>query len=153
MEEDIYEEPIGNGDGGDGDAGGDGDDDPEPSFGGSRRASRPSITRSPSADNVLHRILDRLVERDSHTSRYPVSIVQGPEAAALEKFDGVDAQKLRTFLTSCRIVFDIHKETFPTDRSRILYAGSYLTGIAADWYRPFVETDEPEHNEPPQSLG
>jgi hypothetical protein len=63
---------------------------------------------------------------------------KGPDARAPERFDGTDPSKLRTFLAQCRIVFLNHPRRFPDDRSKTLYAGSYLSGIAQDWFEPFT---------------
>ena len=36
------------------------------------------------------------------------------------------------------MVFLNHPKRFATDRAKVLYAGSYLSGTAADWFEPFT---------------
>lgn len=69
---------------------------------------------------------------------------KGPQASAPDKFDGSKADKLRPFLAQLNIVFLNHPRRFPTERSKVLFAGSYLSGTAADWFEPIIEEGSKE---------
>jgi hypothetical protein len=44
------------------------------------------------------------------------------------------------------MVFLGHPERFATDRAKVIYAASYLTGIAADWFEPYTQ-DHPQNTD------
>ena len=79
----------------------------------------------------MHRIIGRLENNDTQA--------KGPEIARPDKFDGSDPSKLRSFLTSCRLVFLNQPRKFNIDRSRILFVGSYLSGVASEWFLPKIQ--------------
>ena len=68
----------------------------------------------------------------------------GPKARAPDKFDGSDRSKLRAFLSTCRLAFLNHPDRFADDLSKVLYAGSYLSGTAGDWFAPLTLDDADE---------
>ena len=95
--------------------------------------------------------LTTLIEMQSENAREltasPEAVLtsgKGPETRAPDRFDGANPSKLRPFLTQCRLVFLNHTKRFATDRSKVLYAGSYLSGVAADWFEPFTQEDAKE---------
>ena len=67
---------------------------------------------------------------------------RAPEARKPDKFEGTDKTKLRTFLTQCRLVFLAHEHRFKTDKPKVLFAGSYLGGVAADWFEPITGSED-----------
>lgn len=67
------------------------------------------------------------------------SAAKGPEARVPDRFDGSRADKLRPFLSQLNIVFLNHPKRFSTDRAKVLFAGSFLSGVAADWFEPFID--------------
>jgi hypothetical protein len=58
---------------------------------------------------------------------------------APDKFDGEHSSKLRGFLQSCKILFSNDPATFSLDRQKVLYASSYLSGRASQWFEPYLE--------------
>jgi hypothetical protein len=99
----------------------------------------PAISINPSIlEALLARLTDATVNRPP-TSTDPIERpAKGPDARSPDKFDGSDRNKLRQFLAQCRVVFLNHERRFASERARILYAASYLTGVAADWFEPFT---------------
>jgi hypothetical protein len=53
-----------------------------------------------------------------------------------DQFDGLDQKKLRTFLVQCQLNFRDRPQAFNSDRKKVTYAQSYLTGSALDWFEP-----------------
>lgn len=66
-------------------------------------------------------------ERD-HTSR---NKVREPD-----QFDGKDPKKLHTFLIQCQLNFTARENAYRSDRARVTFAMSYLTGQALKWFEP-----------------
>lgn len=87
-------------------------------------------------ENLLTKLTNTVV--DLKEDKDTASPGKGPDARSPDKFDGVSPSKLRPFLAQCRLVFLNHSKRFKTDRAKVLYAGSYLTGVAADWFEPFT---------------
>ena len=69
---------------------------------------------------------------------------KGPEARVPDKYDGTRADKLRPFLSGLNIVFLNHDKRFATDRAKVLFAGSFLSGVAADWFEPIINESSKE---------
>ena len=71
-------------------------------------------------------------------------ISKGPEARVPDKYDGTKADKLRPFLSGLNIVFLNHEKRFATDRAKVVFAGSFLSGVAADWFEPIINETSKE---------
>ena len=70
---------------------------------------------------------------------------KGPQARPPDKFDGSRADLLRPFLSQLNIVFlNHHQERFTTDRAKVLFAGSYLSGVAVDCFEPAIHESSKE---------
>ncbi|MBW0551111.1 hypothetical protein O181_090826 [Austropuccinia psidii MF-1] len=57
---------------------------------------------------------------------------------APDYFDGTQAHKLRGFIQSCQFIFDNDQEIFFSDRKKVLYLTSFLTGRAGKWIEPYL---------------
>ena len=53
-------------------------------------------------------------------------------------FDGATPKKLRTFLAQCALNYGARPESFTTDKSKINYAISYLSGLALTTFEPHI---------------
>ncbi|MBW0493009.1 hypothetical protein O181_032724 [Austropuccinia psidii MF-1] len=53
-------------------------------------------------------------------------------------FDGTKAYKLRVFIQSCQLIFHNETENFYSDRKKVLYSISFLTGRAGKWIEPYL---------------
>ncbi|MBW0471484.1 hypothetical protein O181_011199 [Austropuccinia psidii MF-1] len=55
-----------------------------------------------------------------------------------DKFDGTQAHKLRGFIQSCQLILHNDPENFFSDRKKVLYSISFLTGRAGKWIEPYL---------------
>ncbi|MBW0532736.1 hypothetical protein O181_072451 [Austropuccinia psidii MF-1] len=53
-------------------------------------------------------------------------------------FDGTQAHKLRGSIQCCRLIFHNYPENFFSDRKKVLYSTSFLTGRAGKWIDPYL---------------
>ena len=53
-----------------------------------------------------------------------------------DTFDGSDASKLRVFILQCNLHFQDHANAFTSDRAKVAYALSYLTGPSLGRFEP-----------------
>ncbi|MBW0489753.1 hypothetical protein O181_029468 [Austropuccinia psidii MF-1] len=61
-----------------------------------------------------------------------------PSMKAPDSFDGTQAHKLRGFIQSCQLIFHNDPENFFSDRKKVLYSTSFLTGRAGKWIEPYL---------------
>ncbi|MBW0463729.1 hypothetical protein O181_003444 [Austropuccinia psidii MF-1] len=57
---------------------------------------------------------------------------------ASDSFDGTPAHKLRGFIQSCQLIFHNDPANFSSDRKKVLYSTSFLTGRAGKWIEPYL---------------
>ncbi|MBW0553630.1 hypothetical protein O181_093345 [Austropuccinia psidii MF-1] len=61
-----------------------------------------------------------------------------PSMKAPDSFDGNQAHKLRGFIQSCQLIFHNDPGNFFSDRKKVLYSTSFLTGRACKWIEPYL---------------
>ncbi|MBW0475557.1 hypothetical protein O181_015272 [Austropuccinia psidii MF-1] len=61
-----------------------------------------------------------------------------PSMKAPDSFDGTQAHKLRVFIQSCQLIFHNDPANFFSDRKKVLYSTSFLTGRAGKWIKPYI---------------
>ncbi|MBW0502745.1 hypothetical protein O181_042460 [Austropuccinia psidii MF-1] len=61
-----------------------------------------------------------------------------PSMKAPDDFDGTQAHKLRGFIQSCQLIFHNDPENFFSDRKKVLYSTSFLTGRDGKWIEPYL---------------
>ena len=107
-----------------------------------QHASADSRRQDSRLDTLLERLTEAVISKPNEiTDLIPT---KGPDARSPDKFDGSNPSRLRPFLSQCRLVFLNHSKRFATDRAKVLYAGSYLSGVAADWFEPFTRDEGAE---------
>ncbi|MBW0559807.1 hypothetical protein O181_099522, partial [Austropuccinia psidii MF-1] len=57
---------------------------------------------------------------------------------APDSFDGTQAHKLRGFIQSCKLIVHNYPGSFFSDRKKVLYSNSFLTGRAGNWIEPYL---------------
>ncbi|MBW0476205.1 hypothetical protein O181_015920 [Austropuccinia psidii MF-1] len=63
---------------------------------------------------------------------------KSPSMKAPDSFDGTQAQKLREFIQSCQLIFHNDPANYFSDRKKVLYSTSFLTGRAGKWIEPYL---------------
>ena len=51
-----------------------------------------------------------------------------------DTFSGTDPYKLRSFLAQCELYFRANAKKFPTDEKKVLFAFTYLSDVALEWF-------------------
>lgn len=74
------------------------------------------------------------------TSAPPTSSAREPKVGAPTPFSG-EQSKLAAFLAQCNLYIKVQPSMFPTDESKILWMGSWLSGNAFDWFDSLVQND------------
>ncbi len=59
-----------------------------------------------------------------------------------EKFDGMRL-KFRSFVSQVRLIMQLHPCRYFDDTTRVGFVGTLITGIAAAWFAPILETSSP----------
>jgi hypothetical protein len=65
-----------------------------------------------------------------------------PKISLLEKFNGTRF-KFRGFVSQVRLIMQLHPRRYFDDTTRVGFIGTLLTGIAAAWFAPILETSSP----------
>ena len=89
----------------------------------------PRDQESVSAGDAIQLLVNAL----KSTGKPPKSKVREPNT-----FDGSTPKKLRTFLAQCRLNFEDRPTSFPSERTKVTYALSYLSGTALQWFEPAI---------------
>lgn len=95
----------------------------------------------------LKTLLRLMVKNELRRSQSPstppsttvISSSKDANARAPDTFNGTDPSQLNRFIRSCKVYFLNNASRFRTDRSKVLYSGSYLTGLAGDWFEPYTD--------------
>ncbi|MBW0549421.1 hypothetical protein O181_089136 [Austropuccinia psidii MF-1] len=63
---------------------------------------------------------------------------KNPSMKAPDSFDGTQAHKLRGFIQPCQLIFHNDPANFFSDRNKVLYSTSFLTGRAGKWIKSYL---------------
>ncbi|MBW0573624.1 hypothetical protein O181_113339 [Austropuccinia psidii MF-1] len=69
-------------------------------------------------------------------SKAPAFKTQSKKAP--DSFYGTKAHKWRGFIQSCQLIFHNYPANFFSDRKKVLYSTSFLTGRAGKWIEPYL---------------
>ncbi|MBW0489228.1 hypothetical protein O181_028943 [Austropuccinia psidii MF-1] len=67
---------------------------------------------------------------------------------AYYSFDGTQAHKFRGFIQSCQFIFHNDPANFFSDKKKVLYSNSFLTGRAGKWIEPYfsdISNEDPSY--------
>jgi len=91
---------------------------------------------------LLTRAVRDLAKSAGHTSSTSAS-GQRTKVRIPDQFDGSELRKLRTFLIQCELCFQDRPRAFRTDHAKVVFAQSYLKGMALEWFEPDLLLSEP----------
>lgn len=63
-----------------------------------------------------------------------------PSVSLPSKFDG-RKEDCRNFINQVRMIFELQPSKYPTDRSKVCFIGTLLSGPAATWFSPLFESN------------
>ncbi|MBW0555904.1 hypothetical protein O181_095619 [Austropuccinia psidii MF-1] len=78
---------------------------------------------------LMGQLTQEVASRD--TSKAPA--FKTPSMKAPDSFDGTKAYKLRGFIQYCQLIFHNDPENLFSDRKKVSYSTSFLTGISGKW--------------------
>ena len=77
-------------------------------------------------------------------SRQPPEPQQRTKIHKPDQFDSSNPHKLHTFLVQCELNFQDCPRSFDNDRTKVIYAQSYLKGMALNWFKPELLLGNPD---------
>ncbi|MBW0488972.1 hypothetical protein O181_028687 [Austropuccinia psidii MF-1] len=83
-------------------------------------------------------IMGQLSQAEAPRDHSKAPAFKNPSMKAPDLFDGTIAHKLRGFIQSCQLIFHNDPENFFSDRKKVLYSTSFLTGRAGKWIEPYL---------------
>ncbi|MBW0563174.1 hypothetical protein O181_102889 [Austropuccinia psidii MF-1] len=83
-------------------------------------------------------IIGQLSQAEAPRDNYKSPEFKTPSMKAPNPFDGTQAHKLRGFIQSCKLIFHNDSENFFSDRKKVLYSTSFLTGRAGKWIEGYI---------------
>ena len=106
-----------------------------------------TLTTDPS--NITQAQVRVTPEPERHLSEVPTVLTSTtnsrssePKVANPEYYQG-QRNKLSTFITQVAMVIALQPSRFPNEKSKVLYAGSYLRDTAFLWFQPWVTATPP----------
>ncbi|MBW0513262.1 hypothetical protein O181_052977 [Austropuccinia psidii MF-1] len=70
---------------------------------------------------------------------------KNPSTKAPDPFDGTQAHKLRVLIQSCKFIFHDDPANFFSERKKVLYSTSFLTGRAGKWIEAYLSNVSNEY--------
>ncbi|MBW0513195.1 hypothetical protein O181_052910 [Austropuccinia psidii MF-1] len=97
----------------------------------------------------ITQFMGQLTQAVSPRDNYRAPAFKTPSMMAPNAFDGIQAHILRGFIQSCYLIIHNYPENFFSDRKKLLYSTSFLTGRDGKWIETYLSII---FNEDPSSL-
>jgi hypothetical protein len=94
---------------------------------------------------VLRDLVTRLQNQPPPPAPVPPALVMvalEPQISLPEKIDGTRL-KFQGFVSQVRLIMQLHPRHYFDDTTRVGFVGTLLTGTAAAWFAPILETSSP----------
>ncbi|MBW0591308.1 hypothetical protein O181_131023 [Austropuccinia psidii MF-1] len=98
-------------------------------------SSQPLV--SPTEPSVL-KMMEKMTQFMGQLTQAAAPAFKTTSIKAPDYFDGTQAHKLRGFIQSCQFIFHNYPANFISDRKKVLYLTSFLTGRAGNWIEPYL---------------
>lgn len=110
------------------------------------QASIPSTAGPPPTDHGTH-TPEHIHRPERELTTFTTSLtannkISEPKVSQPEHYSG-QRSKLSTFITQVSMVIALQGSRFPTEQSKIFYAGSFLRDTAFLWFQPYVGAHNP----------
>ncbi|MBW0480920.1 hypothetical protein O181_020635 [Austropuccinia psidii MF-1] len=86
----------------------------------------------------MTQVMGQLTEEFSPRDTSRASQLKTPSMKAPDSLDATKAYKLRGFIQSCQLIFHNDPENLFSDRKKVLYSNSFLTGRDGEWIEPYL---------------
>ncbi|MBW0564762.1 hypothetical protein O181_104477 [Austropuccinia psidii MF-1] len=86
----------------------------------------------------MTQFMGQLMQTVSPRDSSKCAALKTPSMNAPDSFDGTKSYQLRVFIKSCQLNFHNEPASFLSDRKRVLYSTSFLTGRAGKWIEPYL---------------
>ncbi|MBW0528505.1 hypothetical protein O181_068220 [Austropuccinia psidii MF-1] len=84
----------------------------------------------------MSKIMGQLSQAEAPRENSKAPAFKTPSIKAPDPFDGTQSHKLRGFIQSCQFIFHNDPANFFSDRKKVLYSTSFVTGRAGKWIEP-----------------
>ncbi|MBW0523227.1 hypothetical protein O181_062942 [Austropuccinia psidii MF-1] len=86
----------------------------------------------------MTQFMGQLTQEVAPRDNFKAPEFKNPSMKTPNCFDSTQAHKLRGFIQSCQLIFHNDPENFFSDRKKVLYLTSFLTGRAGKWNEPYL---------------
>jgi len=96
-------------------------------------------------NDVLRDSMNHMQDQPQPLAPVPTAlsmVAPEPKISLPEKFDGTQP-KFRGFVSQVRLIIQLHPRHYLDDTTRVGFVGTLLTGTAAAWFAPILETSFP----------
>ncbi|MBW0531258.1 hypothetical protein O181_070973 [Austropuccinia psidii MF-1] len=80
----------------------------------------------------------QITQAAPHRDNVKAPAFKTPSIKAYDSFYGAQANKLRGFIQFHQLIFHNHPEDFFSDRNKVLYSTSVVTGRVGKWIEPYL---------------
>ena len=105
----------------------------------------PSVADCNPINNQLTEALQQLSE---NLNRGSAPKLHQLKVGIPDTFDGSDPHKLNHFLFQCRLFFRANPSQFSTNKEKINFAMTYLSGVVQDWFEVVLQQEDLSYVQP-----
>ncbi|MBW0574455.1 hypothetical protein O181_114170 [Austropuccinia psidii MF-1] len=105
-------------------------------------SSQPLVSQAePSILKMMEKMtqfMGKLTQEVTPRDNFKAPDFKTPSMKAPDSFDGTQAHKLKESIQYCQLIFHNDPENFFSDRKKVLYSTSFLTGRAGKWIELYL---------------
>ncbi|MBW0477177.1 hypothetical protein O181_016892 [Austropuccinia psidii MF-1] len=107
-----------------------------------------SLANAPEIIKKTATIIGQLSQEAAPRENPKAPAFMTPSIKVPDSFDGTQAHKLRVFIQSSQLIFHNDPANFFSEKKKVLYSTSFLTGRAGKWIEPYlsnISNEEPSY--------